>query len=380
MGVSAEGIKIMSPKAVHRVIKVSNIDVRAASIMKQEMLSKGGEVAAPWTLYKLEPGKTDILVMGTRRQFDDLCDKLRLQPFGLAKLGQEIKKTLDDYDKPSRVIKAGTFALDLNAKTHVMGILNTTPDSFSDGGLYLDIQAAVEHARVLVESGADILDIGGESTRPGAKAVDIDEELRRTIPVIEALATNLKVPISIDTYKPEVASRAINAGAVIINDITGLGDERMIEVAADKRVPVVIMHMQGTPGNMQENPTYDDVMFDICEWMQSRITRIIDSGVSDENILIDPGVGFGKSFMHNLEIMDRLSELKSLGYPIVLGTSRKVFLGAILDAPPDDRLEGTIATVVQGINNGANIVRVHDVKQVVKACRVADAIMRRKSD
>jgi dihydropteroate synthase len=374
MNVSPEGVKIMTPKAVHRIIRISSVDVRAAGIMKQEMLSKGGEVAVPWELYKLKPGLTDIAVMGTRRQFDDLCDKLKLQPFGLATLGDEIRRVLDDYEKPALKLKAGRFELDLDAKTHVMGVLNVTPDSFSDGGRFISVDDALDHARGLVEDGADILDIGGESTRPGAAPVGIEEELRRTIPVIEVLAAELNVPVSIDTYKPEVALKAVQAGAMIINDISGLADESMVELAVDSNVPVVIMHMRGSPRNMQESPAYNDVVADICNWLHERTSKLINDGIPKENILVDPGIGFGKKYEHNLEILNRLSEFRSLGYPIVLGTSRKAFLGAILDALPDDRVEGTIASVVRGVMEGAKIVRVHDVKQVVKACKVVDAI------
>jgi dihydropteroate synthase len=185
------------------------------------------------------------------------------------------------------------------------------------------------------------------------------------------------VPISIDTYKPEVASRALAAGATIINDISGLSSEGMVELAAKSGLPVIAMHMQGTPRNMQDNPKYDDVVFEVCQWLADRADKLIASGIKKENIMIDPGIGFGKNFNHNLEILNRLAEFKSLGYPIVLGTSRKAFIGAILDSPADDRIEGTIATVVHGIEQGADIVRVHDVRQVSRASRVMDAVKRR---
>ncbi|MBI4733662.1 MAG: dihydropteroate synthase [Rubrobacteridae bacterium] len=338
------------------------------------MLSKGGEVATPWALYKLDPGTTEILIMGTLRQFDDLCAKLKLQPFGLAKLSRMIKSVLSHYDISLPILQAGRFSLDFSMKTHIMGILNLTPDSFSDGGRYMSPEAAIDYAIKMVEEGADIIDIGGESTRPGAEPVDAQEALKRTIPVIEALVSELDVPISIDTYKPLVARTAIEAGAGMINDISGLRDNNMIELALEKGVPVIVMHMKGAPGNMQVDPVYGDVVGEICDWLDDQTQKAISAGLMRENILIDPGIGFGKTFDHNLEILSRLSEFRSLGYPIVLGTSRKAFLGALLDALPEDRLEGTIATVVQGISNGANIVRVHDVKQVARACKVVDAV------
>jgi len=372
--VSTKGIEIMAPKAVHHLVKVYDLDPRAANIVKQEMLSKGGEAATPWELYKMDTKNVDLILMGTLRQYDDLCGKLSLQPFGLPVLAQEIKKALFSYDKKTHILQAGRYNLDLSSRTHIMGVLNVTPDSFSDGGEYFDSSQAKEQAQRLVEDGADILDVGGESTRPGAEPVTLEEELRRTIPVIEELSGEFNVPISIDTYKPEVARRALEAGATIINDISGLRDEKMIELAVEKNVPVVIMHMKGTPTDMQKNPTYDDVVAEVAEWLDIQAQHAIAAGLPGDKILIDPGIGFGKNLEHNLELLRRLSELKSLGYPIVLGTSRKSFIGAILNLPAQERIEGTIASIVYGVTQGASIMRVHDVKEVARAIKVADAI------
>ncbi len=376
--VAAQGVKIMSPKAIHRVIKISGIDARAANIIKQEMLSRGGEAAVPWDLYKMDKKEVNMILMGTLRQFDELCRKLDMQPFELPKLAQKVRKIIENYNKKFPILNLGRYTLDLSLKTHVMGILNVTPDSFSDGGRFFDPAVAFEHARQMVADGADIIDVGGESTRPGAEPVSLEEELRRTIPVIEKLSGELDVPISIDTYKPEVAKEALGAGAVMINDISGLRDKKMIGLAAEGDVPVIIMHMKGTPRNMQKNPTYGDVVAEVCNWLGIQAEEAIQGGLSASKVLIDPGIGFGKTFEHNLEILRRLAELKSLGYPIVLGTSRKAFIGAILDLPLNKRMEGTIATVVYSITQGANIVRVHDVKEVVRACRIADAINDKK--
>ncbi len=376
--VAAQGIKIMSPKAIHRIIKISGIDARAANIIKQEMLSRGGEAAAPWDLYKMDKKEMDMILMGTLRQYDELCHKLDMQPFGLPRLAQKIRETLENYSKSLPVLSMGRFTLDLSSRTHVMGILNVTPDSFSDGGRFFDPAAALEHAQQMAADGADIIDIGGESTRPGAEPVTLEEELRRTVPIIEKLSGELDIPISIDTYKPEVAREALDAGAVMINDINGLREEKMVELAAEKDVPVVVMHMKGTPRDMQKNPTYEDVIAEVCNWLGDQAKRAVQGGLSKNRILIDPGIGFGKTLEHNLEILRRLAEFKSLGHPIVLGTSRKAFIGAILGLPSDERVEGTLATVVYGITQGANIVRVHDVKEVARACRIADAITDRK--
>ena len=256
-----------------------------------------------------------------------------------------------------------------------MGILNVTPDSFSDGGLYFNSERAIERGLALARDGADIIDIGGESTRPYSENVSLKEELARVIPVIEGLKEKLLIPISIDTCKAEVARQALNAGASMINDISALRfDPEMASVAAEAGIPVVLMHMQGTPGNMQDNPSYDDLIPEILDFLRGAIDRAIKSGIKKDLIIVDPGIGFGKSFDHNLEIIKGLNRFASLGRPILLGTSRKAFIGNILGKEPDKRDAGTMATVSAGILNGAHIVRVHDVKMAVETVKVIDAI------
>jgi len=265
-------------------------------------------------------------------------------------------------------------------QTLVMGILNVTPDSFSDGGHFFDLEKAGEHAQRLIRDGADILDIGGESTRPGSERVSLDEELRRVIPVIELIRQVSNIPISIDTYRSQIAKAALNAGADIINDISALRfDERMKELAAEAKVPVVLMHMLGEPKTMQQNPVYRDVMGEIIQFLRERIDIAVRAGVDEKKIWVDPGVGFGKKVEHNLEILRRLRELTSLKKPILVGTSRKFFLGSLVSdppLPPGDRLEGTIASNVISVMNGADIVRVHDVQAVKRALRIVDAVVR----
>lgn len=257
-----------------------------------------------------------------------------------------------------------------------MGILNVTPDSFSDGGLFLDPERAVDHALRMVEEGADIIDVGGESTRPGADPIPLEEELKRVLPVIEELSQRTDVPISIDTYKAEVASRALEAGASIINDISGLHfDPRMGEVAAKYRAPVVVMHVKGTPKTMQASPHYDDLMGEIAAYLREGIRRAEEAGLPPEKVIVDPGIGFGKTVEHNLIILHRLGELSSLGRPILIGPSRKSFIGAVLDREVGDRLYGTLASVAIGVERGAHIVRVHDVKPVREVVDMVDAIM-----
>jgi dihydropteroate synthase len=265
--------------------------------------------------------------------------------------------------------------VELGKRTFVMGILNATPDSFSDGGLYLQSEQAIAHGLRLAEDGADIIDVGGESTRPGAKPVSVEEEIHRVIPVIEGIRRESEIVISIDTYKAPVAEAALAAGANMINDISALRfDEAMVDLLAEHDVPVVLMHMQGEPQTMQENPQYNDVILDIITFLRERITAAVAAGVSQ--IIVDPGIGFGKTVEHNLEILRRLDELKSLGRPILIGPSRKSFIGRLSSAPLGGRLPGTIASVVLGIAKGADIVRVHDILEVKRAVQVADAIIR----
>jgi dihydropteroate synthase len=272
----------------------------------------------------------------------------------------------------------------LGKRTLVMGILNVTPDSFSDGGQFFALERAVEHARRLIAEGADILDIGGESSRPGAQPVPEEEELRRVVPVIRAIRTESAVPISIDTYKAAVAEAALEAGANIVNDISALRfDPQMVTAVAHARVPVVLMHMLGEPRTMQQNPVYTDVVREIKEFLAERIVFARAHGI--ERILIDPGIGFGKTVAHNVEIIRRLSELKELHCPLLIGTSRKSFIGRLCGTdesplPPSERLEGTIASTMIAVWNGAQIVRVHDVAPMKRALAIVDAVRYDKSE
>lgn len=268
-------------------------------------------------------------------------------------------------------IQAGKYTINIGEKTYIMGILNVTPDSFSDGGDFVDIETAIAHARQMIEEGADIIDIGGESTRPGFAEVTEEMELQRVIPVIQRLSKEINVPISIDTYKANVAEKAIQAGASIVNDVWGMQkDPRMAEVVAQYNVPIIMMHNQnGTEYSI-------DIMEAMCEFFKKSIDMGIKAGIKRENMIVDPGIGFGKTAEQNVEVMARMGELNDLGCPILLGTSRKSFIGKILDLVPKERLEGTVATTVMGIIQGADIVRVHDVKENARAAKVADAIVR----
>src|SRR5215218_1616400 len=257
----------------------------------------------------------------------------------------------------------------------LMGIVNVTPDSFSDGGLYLDAEAAVAHGRELAPQGADIVDVGGESTRPGAKEVPADQELARTEPVVAALASD-GIPVSIDTSKAHVAEAAIAAGAAMVNDVTALrADPGLAGLCADRGCEVVLMHMLGTPRTMQDAPEYDDVVDDVRAFLAERVQAAIDAGVAEERIWVDPGIGFGKTIDHNLELLRRLDELVALGRPVVIGTSRKSFLGRITGRDVGERVPGTIATNVLALQRGARVFRVHDVAPVRDALVVAAAVL-----
>lgn len=267
----------------------------------------------------------------------------------------------------------GRFKLDLS-QCRVMGIVNVTPDSFSDGGQFAAVDAAVAHARDLVAQGADILDIGGESTRPGATPVSLDEELKRVIPVIEALCDDCPVPISIDTYKPEVMRAAIAAGASIVNDINGLQAIGAMEVVAQYAVGVCIMHMQGTPQTMHLNPEYQDVVGEVSSFLRQQAQSLQSMGVDANRIVLDPGFGFGKRTVHNLALIRALPEIRALGYPLLVGLSRKSVLGHVVGAEPADRLPASIAASVISAMKGAGIVRVHDVKATVDALKMVAAV------
>ncbi|XQY91996.1 dihydropteroate synthase [Metabacillus sp. HB246100] len=268
-----------------------------------------------------------------------------------------------------RQIKAGKYSLNINEKTFIMGILNITPDSFSDGGSYVDINKALHHAKEMIENGADIIDIGGESTRPGAKQVSMEEELERVLPVISMLANEIDIPISIDTYKAEVAKQAIEAGASIINDVWGAkADPDMASVAAKYDVPIILMHNRHDRHYEQLIP---DMMFDLME----SVTIAKNAGVKDDKIILDPGIGFAKTMDDNLEVMRSLDTFVQLGYPVLLGTSRKSFIGHILDLPPAERVEGTGATVCLGIEKGCHIIRIHDVLEMARMAKMMDAML-----
>ena len=327
----------------------------------------------------LRPGcqERDLVIDGSR---EDLVTASRdAAARGHSELAGAITGAIEAFERATFAVPLPYGELHLGDRTLLMGVVNVTPDSFSDGGRFIKRSKAIEHGLELIEQGADILDIGGESTRPGAESVPLDEELRRVLPVIEGLASGADVPVSIDTCKAAVAELAVAAGAAIVNDITGLrGDPDMAAVIARSGAAAVVMHIQGTPRDMQAEPHYDDVMDEICLYLRESLLIAQRAGVEMEKMIVDPGIGFGKTVEHNLEVLDRLAELKSLGRPIMVGTSRKSTIGKVLDAPVDGRMFGTSATVAVAIRNGAHIVRVHDVAEMSDVTRMTDAIGRRR--
>ena len=267
--------------------------------------------------------------------------------------------------------------LDLDLRTRIMGVLNVTPDSFSDGGQYLESNKAVERGITMAREGADIIDVGGESTRPYSRKITVSEELDRVVPVIEGLRKELAIPISIDTCKGEVARGALKAGASMINDISALRfDPDMASIAAEAGVPVILMHMKGMPENMQKNPTYGDLIPEIFDFLEDVIERSVSAGIKRDLIIVDPGIGFGKTFDHNLKIIKELSRFEALERPVLLGTSNKAFIGHILGKEVYERDTGTMATIAYGVINGAHIVRVHNVRKAVETVRMIEAIRR----
>lgn len=374
ISVDPYGVKIMAPKAATILIRLDALSNICGNILKQEMLSIGADAAVARGCLTGKVKKTDCILMGTHAQIMRLCEKLSKQPFGLSALGKEIACNLARYQREDFILRLGSHVLKLGSRSHIMGIVNLTPDSFSGDGLCgKDPSVVLEQAALMVESGADILDVGGESSRPGARPVPVKEELARTVPVIKKMAA-LKVPVSIDTTKPEVAHAALDNGAVMVNDISGLSDPRMRKVIRAHKAAVVIMHMKGKPRTMQKDPQYAALIDEIIASLEKAVLRGLDAGIAEEKIVIDPGIGFGKTLEHNLEIINRLKDFKILGRPVLIGTSRKSFIGKLLDAPAQGRLYGTVASCCAAAANGAHILRVHDVGPVKQALTVIDSI------
>ncbi|RUM44474.1 MAG: dihydropteroate synthase [Desulfurobacterium sp.] len=366
IGNTPQGTEILAKKGKVLLLEIADLDTRAANILKQDAIALGGDCAVPRKASSFEKGKCTVLLMVTERELERLIEKLKLQPFGLRELSKELQKTFSEYRKDSFTISYRGKELSLKRPV-IMGILNVTPDSFSDGGLYSSRDRALKRCEEMLEEGAQIIDIGGESTRPGADPVPAEEEIRRTVPVIEEIRKRLGEDffISIDTYKSTVAEKALDAGADIVNDISGFHfDDRMASLVAERKCPAVVMHIKGTPKEMQKNPYYDDVVKEIINYFSETIKLAESRGVDRSQLIIDPGIGFGKRVIDNLCILRRLSEFKVFGLPILIGASRKSFIGAVTgEGVPAKRVPGSLAAVAVAVLNGAKILRVHDVKE-----------------
>jgi dihydropteroate synthase len=376
IGVSEKGRNLMLKKASFWAIEVEKVSFPAANILKQQMLSLGGEVCLKKEVIVGEKKKSNLLILGNQKQLEELAEKIASQPFGLKEIGRKVKEVMIDYSSSAeKKIKWGTRELPWGRRTLVMGILNVTPDSFSDGGCFLEKDKAIAQGMKMVEEGADLIDIGGESSRPGAKRISDKEEKKRILPVLSSLRKKTKVLISVDTYKSSVAEAAIKEGADLINDISALRfDPKLKEVIAKYQVPVVLMHMKGTPRTMQKNPSYQNLIAEMIEFLRKQIEVAEKSGISREKVIVDPGIGFGKTVAHNLEIIRRLREFKSLGRPVLLGPSRKSFIGLTLNLPVSERLEGTLATLAYAVAQGVDLVRVHDVKEAKRIIKMTEEI------
>ncbi len=377
IGVDPYGIEAMSLKTLNVNILLKEKSCKVANILKQEMLSIGGDAAVARGSVACSIASTDVLIMGTLKQISALINKIEKQPFGLKSIAENISEILKNSGQKEYILKTSQREIVLGKKTIVMGILNVTPDSFSDGGLFCNTKTAVSRALQMIDEGADIIDIGGESSRPGAKSIDAKIEIGRVIPIIERLAKKTKTPISIDTTKAKVAQLALAAGAEIVNDISALnGDKKMAGIVRNAGVALILMHMRGNPQNMQKNNlVYNDLMGEIISNLKDSSEKAMSAGIEKKCLVLDPGIGFGKTAEDNYKIIKNLAELKGLGFPIIIGPSRKSFIGKVIGGEPHERIEGTAAAVTAAIINGAKIVRVHDVAAMKKVCTVTDAIV-----
>ena len=419
-GSSDQGIGLMREKFFHMILKVPSLDAREALILKQHMLSIGGEAGVGENVLRgmgnagedvlkdlktvnedvlrdmenvgedvLKDLKTvnedvlrdmenvgDVMLAGTGKQYLKLADKLREQPIGLSSVGLGIERVMGNQMEMKRsIFRARGMKMEF-PPTRVMGIINVTPDSFSDGSKFFEWETAVKEGIKMAEEGADMIDVGGESTRPFSAPLTVKEELRRVIPVIEELSKKVECLISVDTYKSEVAQNALEAGAHIVNDVYAMRhSDDMGEVVKQYGAGIVLMHMKGSPSDMQVEPFYEDVIKEVHHFLKDRANTAREAGISGDRIMVDPGIGFGKRLCDNLEIIRNTSAFSSLGYPVLLGPSRKRFIGDITGRPVTERLNGTVAIAALATFAGADVLRVHDVGEVISGVKMSEAVM-----
>ena len=371
-----EGVGIMTRKARIFPVRLDNVPLKASPLLKQELLAVGAEAAHARGIADHSVAASSVVLLATWGQYHRLLPKLARQPFQLSSIATAIERALQHYTSHApRTVHGLRHSFTVGEKTLVMGVLNVTPDSFSDGGRFLDPAGAVAHGQELVREGADLLDVGGESTRPTAAPVPPEEEWARIAPVLEKLVGSVAVPISVDTRSPEVAQRALEAGADLINDVGGLREPAMRGLIARTGAPVIVLHMRGTPATMQADTRYGDLRGEVFDAIAGACVQARRDGVRPEQLLIDPGLGFGKSAEQNVELLAHLGEFRSLGPPVVVGASRKSFLGTLTGgADVTDRLEAGVACAVIAALQGVHIVRTHDVRPTVRALAIADAL------
>ncbi len=380
LGVDEGGVEKMVPKGFTRVFLLRDISAGAANIVKQEALAVGAECATPRQVVTGKPECCDALLMGDLSKLNLLGKKLDGQPFGLSALGDEIVRVVENYLQGEGFIwRIKERVLDFSEGPKIMGVINLTPDSFSDGGKYATIDDAVKRAQEMVAEGAEIIDVGGTSTRPGSSAPNEEEEWARLLGFFEC-TDDISAPLSVDTYRSGIAERAVGCGAEVVNDITALrADPRMAPFCAEAGVGVVLMHMQGEPTDMQKNPQYENVIGEILAFLKERLAELTESGIEEERMAVDVGIGFGKTLEHNLALLGGLSAFCELGRPMVVGASRKSFIGKLLDLEMGDRVLPSVVAAVISAERGAAILRVHDVAEtaiafkLLTACRQAYA-------
>jgi len=370
-----EGVAIMTRKGRVYPVRLEGVSLKAAPLLKQETLSVGGDSAHARGIADHSVAVTSVVILATWGQYQRLLPKLRRQPFRLADAADEIDRALRAYvSHAPRTLRGPHRSFVVGDRPRVMGVVNVTPDSFSDGGLHLDPPAAIAHARRLAEEGAEMIDLGGESTRPGATPVSPEAEWQRIGPVLSGLSGNLAVPISVDTRHPEVAAKAVDAGADVINDVEGLRSEAMRRTVARTGAAAIVLHMRGIPTTMQSNLVYADLRGEVFDALAAATDAAVADGVAADRLLVDPGLGFGKSAEQSLELLTHVGELRSLGYPVVVGASRKSFLGWVSGVEePGSRLEAGLAAAVVAAERGAAFVRTHDVGPTVRALSLVRA-------
>lgn len=374
-GCSRAGLEIMMAKGLPLAIRVDKVPLRSAILIKQEAISAGGDAAYSVDVAALRGERTDIVLLTSPRSLQALAAKLERQPFGLKRLASAIKSATEGHIL-SQTLSARGKSLPLGGRTYIMGILNATPDSFSDGGSYFTEKDAIAHAERMLAEGADIIDIGGESTRPGSAPVPAEEERRRVLGIVRHLIANSDAVVSVDTMKPEVADACLEAGAHMINDVSGLAaGPRIASLCASAKAALVVMHMRGTPSDMMLHTEYGDVVKDVIAELSARMELAASAGVPEGSLVADPGFGFSKDAAQNIELLSRLREVSNMGYALLVGLSRKSTIGRITGVQDAKaRVPGSLAAMTAAIMKGADIVRVHDVAESAQAAKVADAL------